>query len=102
MAGEHLAVVLDMQSNPALESEGLAREVVSRIQQIRRELSFDVSDRIRVEWWSDDQSLADAWSAHDAYIRAEILAISVQRAGSPLGAPLDLDGRRISLRLEKA
>ena len=71
-----LTVALDTTTDPSLEAEGLAREVVSRIQQLRREAGLAVSDRIEVDWSTDDERLADAIEEHCDYIKAEVLANS--------------------------
>jgi isoleucyl-tRNA synthetase len=85
-----LTVALDANTDPGLEAEGLAREVVSRIQQLRREAGLAVTDRIEVDWSTDDQRLGDAIETHHDYIATEVLASALRRA------PLDLSSIRTS------
>src|SRR5262249_47423558 len=47
-------VLMDTRITPALEGEGLARELVRRLQDMRRETGLEVTDRIRVSWRGDD------------------------------------------------
>ncbi len=70
-----LTVALDVSLNEELLSEGLAREVVNRIQKIRKDSGFEVTDRIRVHLNGDDVSTLEALlSKHGAYITSEVLA----------------------------
>jgi isoleucyl-tRNA synthetase len=67
------AVGLDTRLTPELESEGLARELVHRIQNMRKAAGFEISDRITVYWQGSD-GLGEVFSAHSAYLREETLA----------------------------
>ena len=66
-------VALDTTSTPELRRKGLAREVINRIQNLRKQADFDVTDRIAVAWTADGE-LAEAISAHADWIAAETLA----------------------------
>ena len=68
-----LAVALDLSTDPELEAEGLAREFVSRIQQLRRQQLLAVTDRIAVDWWSEHPPLVAAVDRHADYVKAEVL-----------------------------
>ena len=85
-----VSAVLDIEPTPELIAEGLAREVVSRIQNIRREMDLEVTDRIRVEYHAADGPLADAVAAHAGFIAGEALAAAFradpQLAGGAAGA----------------
>ncbi|MCF8409371.1 MAG: isoleucine--tRNA ligase [Crocinitomicaceae bacterium] len=67
-----LTVALDITISPALWSEGIAREMVNRIQNIRKESGLDVTDRILVEV-DTNEKLQEAISENKSYICAEIL-----------------------------
>ena len=107
-----LTVALDATSDPDLEAEGLAREVVSRIQQLRREAGLAVTDRVEVDWSTDDERLANAVERNRDYIREEVLASSLRRTPfdpSSVGEDssgnlsiLDIDGVLIGLAVDKA
>ena len=68
-----LTVALDVDVTPALAREGLARELVSRIQNLRKERGFEVTDRIGVKYHGSGAVTA-AVTAHHAYIAEETLA----------------------------
>ncbi|MEP6589740.1 MAG: isoleucine--tRNA ligase [Gemmatimonadota bacterium] len=66
-------VALDPTVTPDLAREGLARELVSRIQRLRKEAGFEVTTRIELSV-SGDAAVQDAAEAHRAYIAGETLA----------------------------
>jgi isoleucyl-tRNA synthetase len=68
-----LTVALDINITTELKQEGLSRELINRIQNLRKELNFEVTDRITVSL-QNDKLIADAVKQNLAYICAEILA----------------------------
>lgn len=68
-----LSVALDVQLTPELKQEGISREVVNRIQNLRKELGFEVTDKINVKI-SALNEITDAVNNNISYIRTEILA----------------------------
>ncbi|MBL7737047.1 MAG: isoleucine--tRNA ligase [Chitinophagaceae bacterium] len=70
---EGLTVALDVNVTPELESEGYARELVNRIQKIRKDNNFELTDRIIVRL-TGNENLKDAVARFNSYICAEILA----------------------------
>jgi isoleucyl-tRNA synthetase len=68
-----LTVALDITVTPELINEGNARELVNRIQRIRKESGFDLTDRIDVKL-ADANELKPAITEYNDYICAEILA----------------------------
>jgi isoleucyl-tRNA synthetase len=107
-------VALDPTITPALRAEGLSREVISRIQRLRKEAGLAVSDRIAVAV-AGEEELEAAVAAHRVRIAEEVLAVRVLlggEAGSPFAAggiagpwtasqAGDVDGRPIRLALTK-
>jgi len=96
--GDGLAVALDPTVTPALRAEGMAREVVSRVQRLRKESGLAVSDRIRLAVAAPAEVQA-AMHAHAAWIAGEVLArdVSIGEAlpdspAFPATAEVDLDG----------
>jgi isoleucyl-tRNA synthetase len=73
-----LWVALDTQLSPALIAEGYAREMVNKIQYTRKELDFDIMDRIIVNWYGDED-IAIAISEHADYLQSETLALALNR-----------------------
>lgn len=72
-----ISVALDCALTPELESEGLAREVVNRVQALRRDLGLDVTDRIKLTWQTIAADLIDAFRVHADYISDEVLATTL-------------------------
>jgi isoleucyl-tRNA synthetase len=68
-----LTVALDITINDALRNEGLAREIVNRVQNLRKEAGFEVTDRINVKIVSSD-AIREALASNSEYIRTQILA----------------------------
>ena len=71
-----IMVALDTEMNEELEMLGLSRELVSRIQALRKESGFDITDRISL-CIQGSVKLLDAVKKNDAYIKAETLATSL-------------------------
>jgi isoleucyl-tRNA synthetase len=70
--GNHL-VAVNTELTDELRHEGLARELVRRIQNLRKEAGFDVADRIRLEYRAGP-TVGRAISAFEGYVRQEVLA----------------------------
>jgi len=68
-----LTVALDVTISEELKQEGISRELVNRIQNLRKELNFEVTDRIKVSL-QNDNLVANAVTKNKGYICAEILA----------------------------
>ncbi len=72
----NLTVALDVSITPELKSEGLSRELINRIQNLRKELNFEVTDRITVNL-QNHHLLSDAVLQNKNYICEEILASDI-------------------------
>jgi len=101
-SGSDFAVALDTTLSHDLLLEGVARDLVSRVQRLRRDAGLEVTDRIALEWWSEDPEVKAAISAHGDLIGAELLASSIGEAVSPLDDQFDIDGRSVGLRIDRA
>lgn len=100
--GIHVAV--DAMITPELRDEGLAREVVRRIQDLRKTAGFDISDRIHVRY-SASGLLTAAIASNAEYIRREVLAVSLENSAPGLGmqqAEAEFDGEQLLVGVEKA
>jgi isoleucyl-tRNA synthetase len=88
-------VALDPHLDEALRREGLAREVVNRVQRIRKEAGYLYTDRIAL-WIDGDPPLADAVNAHAGFIRGETLArglqVGARAPAADLEQQVDIDG----------
>jgi isoleucyl-tRNA synthetase len=79
-----------------LRMEGLARELISRVQRMRKEAGLAVSDRIRL-WISGEADVLTAVAAHGEWIRSEVLATEIRTESDTFQdylatQELDLDG----------
>src|SRR5690606_15996252 len=92
----NLLLVLDTQITDELRKEGLAREVVNRLQGQRKSLDLDYQDRIRVVFATDDE-VAAALAVHSEYVMHETLADSLER-GEPKGTVLETEVDGIEFR----
>jgi isoleucyl-tRNA synthetase len=79
-----VTVALDTTLTDELRKEGLAREFVNRVQNLRKSAGFEVSDRIIVTFGASP-SLGEAIDQHDAVIRNETLAEALTATASPEG-----------------
>jgi isoleucyl-tRNA synthetase len=86
-----ISVALDVTVTPELAKEGLARELVNRIQNMRKDLNFEVTDRIRVRL-QGSPAVEEAATAYRDYISAEVLADSLVLDGDVDGEVLELPG----------
>lgn len=93
-----VTIDMDCTLHPALVQEGLAREVVSRIQKSRKDLGFKVTDRIDIHYDASPE-LAAAITAHASYIRQETLGVTLV-AFSDRELPLQFDVDEFRLQLD--
>jgi isoleucyl-tRNA synthetase len=70
-------VILDGETTPELEAEGLARDLIRVVQQARKDADFDVSDRIRLNV-AGSAAVLDAAQTHHDLIASETLSVEVQ------------------------
>ncbi|MDQ3520690.1 MAG: class I tRNA ligase family protein, partial [Gemmatimonadota bacterium] len=73
---------MDISITPELRAEGLARELVSRVQRMRKEAGLDISDRILL-WVNSDKQVEHVARDFQDYISAEVLARQVVIGGEP-------------------
>ena len=71
-----MTIALDIEVSDALRREGLSRELVNRIQNLRKGAGFEVTDRIDTEVYADDPLLADAVASFKDYIASQTLSRS--------------------------
>ena len=79
-----LTVALDITVTDELRREGVARELINRIQNIRKDSGFEVTDKIRVEIEAKE-IVAGAIEHFAAYIASQTLATEVKAATQPMG-----------------
>ena len=79
-----LTIALDIEITPELRKEGLARELVNRIQNLRKSSGFEVTDRIEVAI-SPNAALQEALAAFGSYVCAQTLARDIRFEEHPAG-----------------
>ena len=99
--GYTMAVSTEVSAELALE--GLARELVHRIQNMRRSAGFDIADHI-VTYYQGDASLDEVMSAHGDYVRQETLSRQVVKDAPVAGAYTEahsVDGLEVTLGVKR-
>jgi isoleucyl-tRNA synthetase len=98
-----LTVALDVTLTDELRQEGLARELVNRLQNLRKDSGLEVQDKIRVTLADQQPELAAAVAAFGDYIRAETQALALDFAADVNGgAMLEFDDYSVPVKLELA
>ena len=90
--------IMDTQLTPELIEEGLAREIVSKVQQMRKQKDLEMMDHIRILLDADEEVKAAA-EAYREYICGETLATAME-AGADL-QKVDINGHKTGIAIEK-
>ena len=90
--------ILDTTVTPELAGEGLARELVSKVQQMRKQNNYEMMDNIRIYIDADDDVKA-AVEAHREYIMNETLAVSIEYRACE--STSDLNGHKTGIDVER-
>jgi len=104
VASDRLATVaVDTTVTPELKAEGLARELVRRIQAMRKAAGFDIADRITT-WYQGSEELAAVFRDWGDYIQAETLTTHLV-AGTPLESAYcethNIDGEQLVIGVQR-
>ncbi len=92
-------VIVSSELTPELVREGLAREIVHRIQNLRKDAGFEIADRIRTYYVGDDV-VRDVMREHGDYVRQETLSVEIIETSAPDGATsesAEIDGVQVTL-----
>src|SRR5205823_1478720 len=96
---------IDPVVSPELRAEGLAREIVSRIQRMRKEAGLAVSDRISL-WVTGTPEVEEAVRTHSDWISEEVLAreliVGEKIKKHHAMQSVDIDGQQVSIAFERA
>jgi isoleucyl-tRNA synthetase len=99
-----LMVGLDTDLTPELQAEGMAREIVHRIQNARKSAGLEIEDRITAYVDGASAAVTSALAAHDAYLRQETLSDDVRLESAPANAyseEQDIEGVKLTLGVAK-
>ncbi|GIV39937.1 MAG: isoleucine--tRNA ligase [Thermonema sp.] len=98
-----LTVALDTRLDDALLMEGIARDVVNRIQNLRKDLQFEVQDKIAIHIQRLDELFNRAIETHKPYIMQETQALQLELVDElPEAHVFDLDGRELRVAVSLA
>ncbi len=96
------ALKLDTELTDELKAEGLAREVIRHIQQLRKELDLKVDDRINLSLSTKDGELKVAINSHLDLIKSETLAAELSDQSTDGPRPVAIDGKELEVGVERA
>lgn len=102
LSNRFISVDMDTSLNQELINEGLAREVVNRIQKTRKDLGLNVADRISVEYATDSANLNQAIEQFASYIQEETLGKKLSKGPLSGGADVlnfEVEGEALKLRI---
>ena len=99
--GNGLTVALDIQLDDDLINEGIAREMINRIQNLRKDAGFEVTDKI-ILYLKEDVALVKVFEKHQAYIQQETLAKEIVLKKNLVdGENVEFDQIKTIINLEK-
>ena len=90
-------IIIDTTLTDELIKEGIARELVSKVQNLRKEQDFNVADRITLYYSGDIKDVIESFSD---YIKKETLSLDIIEKDS-LTNEYDLNGKIVKLDVEK-
>ena len=100
----NLTVALDITVTDDLRREGIAREIVNRVQNIRKDRNYDITDRISLVFAPAD-GLDGVLADYSAYISSQVLADAIAVDGSvaadAAAEDLDIDGQIIKVKISQ-
>ena len=96
-------VILDTEVDADLEKEGIARDFVRMIQALRKSKDFDISDRIKLAYTSDNATVKTAIAEYADYIKEQVLALEIAENGNLTEPTVDeLGGAEVRFDVVKA
>jgi isoleucyl-tRNA synthetase len=98
-------VMIDKRITPELKREGIARDIIRNVQNLRKDAGLDIADRIALCLRPDSATTQSAIDQESVYIRGETLAVELGR--TPLGpdaarTTVKIDGEEVAIELRKA
>ena len=96
-----LTIALDIELTDELIEEGIARELINRIQNLRKSSGLEITDRIRVTI-EDREHIHNAVLHCNEYIAGQVLAVELTLAAQVQGESVEMDGYNVNIKIEKA
>lgn len=95
----NLTVALEIELTDELRNEGMARELISRIQNIRKESGLEITDRIHVTV-SPNERIGNAIAGYADYIKSQVLALNINVAEND-GVEVEIDDFKLNVKIVK-
>ncbi len=97
---EGVTVALDLELNDELIDEGIAREFVNRVQNLRKDSGFEVTDRIMITFEAPEK-IRNAVNRFKGYISSETLSAEISENGIAGGQDFEIDGIKFKISIVK-
>lgn len=97
-----LTVALDITITDDLKKEGLSRDMVNRIQNLRKDKGLEVQDKITVNYQTSNEMMNAALTDFADYIKTETQSVSLESNNPVVGETFDIDGIEINVQIEIA
>ncbi|HAK79247.1 MAG TPA: isoleucine--tRNA ligase, partial [Runella sp.] len=95
-----LTVALDVTITDELRREGIARDVVNRIQNLRKDSGFEVTDKIAIQLENNNAELADAVETNKSYICQEVQAVQLDLVADLNGSASEIEMDEFLLKVK--
>jgi isoleucyl-tRNA synthetase len=95
-----LTVALDITITDELKKEGLSRDVVNRIQNLRKDKGLEVQDKIAIAYFTKDPTMNEALRDFSTYIKTETQAFSLESKQMKSAEKFDIDGIELEVHIE--
>jgi len=95
-----LTVALDITVTDELRLEGIARDFVNRVQNLRKDSGFEVTDKIKITLQNNDELLASAVTANREYICQEVQALDLSLVGDLNGSASEIEMDEFLLKVK--
>jgi isoleucyl-tRNA synthetase len=95
-----LTIALDQTLSPELIREGMAREFVNRIQNVRKDSGFDVVDKVHIVIQEDSTLWKESIDEFSGYIAQEVQALSIQWVAKINGPSTEINLEEVNLRVQ--
>ncbi|HYY26186.1 MAG TPA: DUF5915 domain-containing protein, partial [Candidatus Udaeobacter sp.] len=105
LTDQRTQIALDVRVTEELAQEGIAREIVRHIQELRKTSGLEIEDRIHLYLQTDSSTVRRAIETHESYIRGETLTIELTNQPLDGGAHksvIKLQGQTLTIELDKA
>lgn len=94
----NIFAILDTNLSQELIDEGISREIISKIQQMRKQNNYEMMDNINI-FMSADAEVLGAVSKYEEYIKSETLALTLEESASL--PEFDINGHKTGLKIER-